>query len=198
MTTLPDPQNATRDTPTLKAATSTLHIGSSISISSPAQKVWDALINTSTWPSWNGFVPRVTIRSHPNTDSESLSPILQLGTKMTFHVQMDPSKPNPEKPHNTGLMVTEFSAPNAETGAPGRIVWASDPDAEGAYSPSMLVAEREHEVKAVEGGTELRNWENQVGWLVYVVKWMFKKQLESNFELWVEGLKGFVEGQNES
>jgi len=56
-----------------------------------------------------------------------------------------------------------------------------------------LTAEREHEVRDVEGGCEVRNWENQIGWLVYAVKWMYGKKLEANFELWVQNLKRFVE-----
>lgn len=90
-------------------------------------------------------------------------------------------------------MVTELEAPNSETNTPGRIVWVSDSEAPGGFSPSLLTAEREHEIKDVEGGCEVRNWENQIGWLVYAVKWMYGKRLEANFELWVQDLKRFVE-----
>jgi hypothetical protein len=107
---------------------------------------------------------------------------------------MDPTSSKPQKSRDTVLVVTEFEAPNEETGAAGRIVWTSDSQASGGFSPWLLTAEREHEVRAVEGGTEVRNWENQVGWLVYAVKWMFGAQLEVNFGLWVDGLKRFVEG----
>lgn len=72
-------------------------------------------------------------------------------------------------------------------------MWASDPDAPGAMSTSMLTAERVHEIVDVEGGTEVRNWEAQVGWLVYVVRWMYGARLKANFELWVTDLKRFVE-----
>lgn len=90
-------------------------------------------------------------------------------------------------------MVTELEAPNPETNTPGRIVWVSDSDAPGGFSASLLTAEREHEIKDVVGGCEVRNWENQIGWLVYAVKWMYGKKLEANFELWVQDLKRFVE-----
>lgn len=69
-------------------------------------------------------------------------------------------------------------------------------------SPSLLTAERVHEIKDVEAseggtrGTEVRNWELQVGWMVYVVKWMYGAKLKVNFDLWVKDLKGFVEGGN--
>ncbi|KAJ5769290.1 hypothetical protein N7520_003849 [Penicillium odoratum] len=195
---LSDPQNANRATPTIEAANATLHIGSSTFIAAPSTAIWAALTNTSTWPSWNEFVPRVTIRSQPNTESNidtELSPILQRGTKMTFHVRMDPTSTKPQKATDTQLVVTEFEAPNPETNTAGRIVWASDSEAPGGFSASLLTAEREHEIKDVEGGTEVRNWENQVGWLVYAVKWMYGKRLERNFDLWVEDLKRFVEGE---
>ncbi|KAJ5652027.1 hypothetical protein N7507_009453 [Penicillium longicatenatum] len=193
-TPLSDPQNANRATPTIEAANANLHIGSSIFIAAPSTAVWAALTDTSTWPSWNEFIPRVTITSQPNTDaSTELSPILQKGTKMTFHVRMDPISDKPQKATDTALKVTEFEAPNPETNMPGRIVWASDSEAPGGLSASLLTAEREHEIKDVEGGCEVRNWECQVGWLVYVVKWMYGKRLDANFELWVQDLKRFVE-----
>ncbi|KAJ5711675.1 hypothetical protein N7488_005831 [Penicillium malachiteum] len=195
-TSLPNPQNSDRDTPTLKATDAILKVGSSAFVTAPAQKVWETLIDTSTWPEWNSFVPRVTVYYQPDCAADDTpSPILQLGTKMTFHARMDPTSTKPQKSTDTGLMVKEFSAPNADTGAPGRIVWAFDPDAPSSFSPSLLVVEREHEVRQVEGGTELRNWEIQVGWLAYVVKWMYGKKLDENFELWVVELKKFVEGE---
>lgn len=43
-------------------------------------------------------------------------------------------------------------------------------------------------------GTEVRNWEAQVGWAVYAVKWLYGKRLQSLFEGWVDDLRRFVEG----
>ncbi|KAJ5917753.1 hypothetical protein N7454_010128 [Penicillium verhagenii] len=205
---LPDPQNAKRATPSISADNATLHLGSSVFIAAPSTKVWEALMDTSTWPTWNEFVPRVTIRSQPSsTDADAaageaetgantnLSPILQKGTRMIFHVRMDPSSTKPQKAADTFLVVTEVEPPNAETGTAGRIVWVADWEAAGGYSPKYLVAEREHEIKDVEGGTEVRNWENQTGWLVYAVRFMYAQKLADNFELWVWNLKRFVEGQ---
>ncbi|CAI7677926.1 unnamed protein product [Penicillium pancosmium] len=200
--TLQNPTNTDRPTPTITPESASLHLGSSIFINAPSTRVWEVLTDTSTWPSWNSFVPRVTIRSQPDTPTSTsantdpnttapapLSPVLQKGTKVTFHVRMDPNSTKPQAATDAGLIVTEYEAPNAETGTPGRIVWASDFEAAGTMPPSLLTAERVHEikdVKAEEGGlsgTEVRNWELQVGWMVYVVKWMYGAQL-----------RGFIEG----
>lgn len=107
---------------------------------------------------------------------------------------MDTSSTKPQPATDVHALVSECRAPDAETGEVGRIVWCSDPEAPGTFSPSLLTAERVHEITAVEGGTEVRNWEAQVGWLVYVVRWMYKVKLQANFEMWVTDLKGFIEG----
>jgi len=192
MPELTDPSNTTRSTPTIPATNATLHIGSSTTTTAPSTQIWAALTNTSTWPDWNSFVPRVTIRSQPDQNS-TLSPILQTGTKVTFHVRMDPTSTKPQAATDVSLVITECVAPDTQTGIPGRIVWVADYDAPGAMPRSLLTAERVHEVRDVEGGTEVRNWECQVGWLAYMVKWMYGAKLQRNFELWMEDLKKFVE-----
>ncbi|KAE8382847.1 hypothetical protein BDV26DRAFT_210346 [Aspergillus bertholletiae] len=194
---------ASKPTPTIAAADAVLHIESATSIAAPCQEVWDILTDTSTWPAWNTFVPRVTIRDQPGSDpestSEGFSPKLQLGTKMTFHVHMDPSSASEQ---DVGLVVTEFEPPSANPPKPGRIVWVADLTAKGAMPSFLLKAERVHEVEEydVQGEdgqtkrvTEVRNWEGQVGYLVYMVRWMFGTQLKKNFEAWVQDLKQYAE-----
>ncbi|KAJ5820140.1 hypothetical protein N7474_005731 [Penicillium riverlandense] len=209
MTTVTDPNNADRDTPNILASSATLQIGTSIFIAAPSSKVWTALTDTSTWPSWNSFVPRVTIRSQPDTpsdnehnDTSTLSPVLQLGTRLTLHVCMDPTSSQPQAVTDAHHVITEYVPPDAAKGTTGHFCWASDFDVPGTMGPSLLKAERVHEIKDVEitegenvlRGTEVRNWTCQVGWLVYVVKWMYGEQLRRNFELWVQDLKNYVEG----
>lgn len=209
MTTITNPTNADRDTPNLLASSATFQVGSSIFIAAPSSKVWAALTDTSTWPSWNSFVPRVTIRSQPDTrsdndhnDTSTLSPVLQLGTRLTFHVRMDPDSSQRQAATDIHLVITEYVPPDAAKGTTGRICWALDFDVRGAMGPSLLKAERVHELKDVEitegenvlRGTEVRNWECQAGWLVYVVKWMYGGKIRRNFELWVQDLKNYVEG----
>ncbi|KAJ5475498.1 hypothetical protein N7539_007785 [Penicillium diatomitis] len=215
--TLQDPTNSTRSTPNIDVHDAVLQIGSSALVAAPSTRVWAALLDTSTWPEWNTFVPRVTIRSQtgttqadttepdsaPGTETPaastaptpSLSPRLCKGTRMTFHVRMDPTSTKPQAARDTHLVVTECVAPDPATRSPGRIVWVSDTDAPGGFAPSLLTAERVHEVVDVGGGeaAEVRNWELQRGYLVYVVKWVFGARLRRNFELWVSDLRAFVE-----
>lgn len=121
---------------------------------------------------------------------------------MTFHVRMDPSS---ESEQEAQLAVTEFDPPDSDSssGKLGRVVWAGDSEASGSFPGWLLTAERVHEFKDVdvdvEGGetrrmTEVRNWEIQVGYMAYVVRWMFGGVLQKDFEAWVLDLKNFVEG----
>jgi hypothetical protein len=117
---------------------------------------------------------------------------------------MDPNSSRPQAATDAHLVITEYVPPDAAKGTTGRICWASDFDVPGAMGPSLLTAERVHELKDVEitegenvlRGTEVRNWECQVGWLVHVVKWMYGKKLHQNFDLWVQDLKTYVEGSD--
>lgn len=199
------------DTPNIPTTSAVLRIQSSILIDAPIQDVWNALTDTSTYPKWNRFVPRVTVRKQPEEDSNNDDAVLRNGTKFTFHVNMYPEKSDSPQPDASGLQdtflqVIEIETPTTTTttktgsaGKRGRIVWASDPDAGGLVS-SLLTAERVHEVSEVEDEngkmvTEVRNWESQVGYLAYAVKWMFEGRLRGNFGAWEEGLKGFVESE---
>lgn len=202
------PSLSSNSTPNISASDAVLHLNSATRIDAPLQDVWNALIDTSTWPRWNTFVPRVTIREQPDTldaSPDALSPILQKGTKLTFHVHMYPSSTKPQRVNDTQLAVIEFEPPNPSAKNAGRIVWASDPSAKGGFPASLLTAERVHEIVEVEvpgedgqmrRETEVRNWEAQVGYLVYIVRWMFGDRLKENFEIWVRDLKGYVEGRS--
>ncbi|OXV05200.1 hypothetical protein Egran_07032 [Elaphomyces granulatus] len=163
-----------QSTPNVHISQAVLVIGSSTSISGTDPKaVWDTLINTSTWSQWNSFCPRVTIREQPTAvDSNNasavtpLSPVLQLGTRMTFHVDMDSSTPSysakkrngsddtgdqiKRKLRPTSFVVTVFEPPDPSSKEPGRIAWAADPTGPGGFPPWLHAAERVHEIYKAE------------------------------------------------
>ncbi|KAL4810145.1 hypothetical protein BDV18DRAFT_130361 [Aspergillus unguis] len=208
------------DTPNIPFSSAVSHTESSISIDAPIQDVWHALTHTSTWPRWNRFVPRVTIREQPrpNSSDNTEYTALQDRTRFIFHVNMHPeSSDTPQSQSSnlraTNLHIIQFDPPTSTSAQPtaessngedvkrkARITWASDASADGFPMSYLLTAERVHELREVvtEDGrtvTEVRNWEAQTGYLAYVVKWLFGGRLRNNFQVWVEGLKGFVEGQ---
>ncbi|KAL2846978.1 hypothetical protein BJY01DRAFT_213068 [Aspergillus pseudoustus] len=206
------------DTPNIPSALAVLRIQSSILVDAPIDQVWTALTDTSTWPSWNKFVPRVTIREQP-ASTDNASPTLSPGSRFTFHVNMYPDAETPADSatarqlgdvnlRDTYLKIIEYEAltpassfkasPSQKRKA--RIVWASDAAADGYIMSSLLTAERVHELSEVQCDdgktrTEVRNWESQIGYLAYVVRWMFEGRLRGNFAVWESGLKGYVEGK---
>ncbi|KAL4949185.1 hypothetical protein BDW69DRAFT_174967 [Aspergillus filifer] len=203
------PTETQHPTPNIPSSSATLYITSTARISAPIEAVWSTLTDTSTYPSWNHFIPRVTIRSQPN--ATPTSPSLRLGTKFTFHANMYPERHEAPQPdakglNDTFLEVIEYESPesgsltSSDGKRKGRIVWASDPSA-GGFISWFLTAERVHEVEEVvaENGevvVEVRNWESQVGVLAYVVKWLFDGRLNDNFGYWERGLRNYSEGQS--
>ncbi|KAL4755527.1 hypothetical protein BDW72DRAFT_164005 [Aspergillus terricola var. indicus] len=198
------------DTPNIPSSSAILGIQSSTLVDAPIQVVWNALTDTSTYPEWNRFVPRVTVHEQPDSDVDA---ILSNGTRFTFHVNMYPErddKPQPQKQtlRDTFLKVIEIEPPEStEPGdgglRKGRVVWASDPTADGYVMSSLLTAERVHELEEVLDGngkrmTMVTNWESQVGSLAYVVRWMFGSRLKGNFAVWESGLKEYTERNSEN
>ena len=124
-----------QSTPNIACSDTILYITSSIFTYAPCQTIWETLIDTSTWPSWNTFCPRVTIRDQPqpptapgNQTAPTLSPVLQKGTKVTFYVHMDPASHQEQDVH---LVVTEFQPLNTTMCKPGQITWGVDSTALG-------------------------------------------------------------------
>jgi len=178
-----------QSTPSLNGSDAIYYAHSSAATTAPAEKTWQTLIDTSTWPSWNSFCPRVTIRHQPGQDE--LSSTLQNGTQMTLHVHMDRNSPAETDVH---LVVTQFEPPDSATNKTGRIAWSSDYTASGTLPRFLLQAERVHEIKPVDEGrgSEVRNWEVQVGYAAYAVRWMYGRVVQEAFERWVEDLGRYV------
>lgn len=153
-------------------------------------------------------MPRVTINTHPR-DVAPGSTVLESGTRMTFHVVMDPVKPG--KVHDTALAVTDVSTPES----PSEYVSEALRRADGTFTADLstvyriswregsgwmsrgLRVERFHEViMRGDEECEVRTWEFQTSALAYIVKFMFAATIQERFKDWCEGLKTYCEAQS--
>jgi hypothetical protein len=188
-------------TPTTSYNHAILTISSSTTISAPASLVLSILRDTARYPDWNTWCPRVTILSQPSGTSPE-STTLDTGTSIILHPIMDASRPEKDTP--TQLRITDISTPDAPSDYISKEVLEEDPGytadlskvyriswkGEGGFVSMGLHTERFHEIIITgDGSCEVRTWEVMGGILARTVKWMFKKTLESKFELWCKDLK---------
>ena len=176
-------------------------------VSAPASLVFSTLLDTSTYPKWNTWCPRVTVRSQPDdvpssTSSSLVSPVLQRDTRFIFHVVMDATKP--EKFTDTSLRVTDMSTPEkwsdyvptalledssfmADLSRVYRVAWTT----EGVFMARVMKGERFHEIIVLgEGECEVRTWECLGGVLARLVKWTYGETFfREKFRNWVRELK---------
>jgi hypothetical protein len=194
-------------TPTTPYNHAILTIASSISISAPASFVLTILRDTARYPEWNTWCPRVKILSQPSGTSPE-STTLEKDTSMVLHAIMDASKPDKDTP--TQLRITDISTPDAPSSYILKEVLDEDPGytadlskvyriswkGEGGFVSMGLHTERFHEIIVIgEGECEVRTWEVMGGVLARTVKWMYKKTLDSKFELWCADLKKVSEAR---
>ena len=179
-----------------------LSMHGSAHISAPASLVFSIILDTSTYPTWNTFCPRVTIHSQPRNVPSDAQQILHKDTSLTFHVVMDASKPHSVT--DISLRVTDVSTPEAQSGYVPKEVLEGDGTferdlarvysvawtAEGSFLWRGLKCERWHEIREIsERECEVRTWECQGGVLARVVKYMFKDVLQRKFQNWCVELK---------
>jgi hypothetical protein len=198
-------------TPRVPLKHAILALSASTKINAPASYIFNIILDTSTYPEWSTFVPKVTIQSHPTTTDQTpevtaKDSILKVGTKFTFHIKMDA---NSSKYNPTNLVVDDISTPDhpsdyipsstlaseptytADLESVYRVAWASDPS---GLLAAGLHAHRFHEV-IVRGEEmcEVRTWECMAGILTHAVKWMYKQTLENKFEECCAELKEYGE-----
>ncbi|KAF2125676.1 hypothetical protein P153DRAFT_323742, partial [Dothidotthia symphoricarpi CBS 119687] len=197
MSLWPPPTGVT--TPKVPTSKSVLTITASTPIHAPAHVVFALLLDTSTYPIWNPFVPKVTITSHPDNTPTQPNETLQKGTKFTFHAIMGAPGSTPAL---TNLIVSDISTPehpsdyvpaamltqfHSDLATVYRMAWANDPDTMLARG---LQNERFHEVIVRgEEECEVRTWEVMGGVMAWAVRWMYKGVLEAKFGEWCGGLK---------
>ena len=180
----------------------------SLGISAPASVVWSILLNTSTYPAWNSFCPKVLIHSQPPGISKT-DPILHLDTSFTFNVVMDSKKPDKVTP--TQLRIKDISSPDAPSSYIPQDVLDAEPTysadlskvyriswtTEGGFVARGLRTERFHEIIPTgEAECEVRTWECQGGVLARAVKFAYAKVLKEKFMEWCEDLKKASEARH--
>lgn len=198
-------------------------VSSSTRINASPGTCLQIILDVNKYPEWNRFVPSVTIDSPSSTAQSHFGPdTLQLGTKFTFHVNMEagiPSTPATSRP--TALVVTGLSevdemgeqtevdrifdqlvAGGGGVGMRHRLAWGP----RGSWSmPSwMLRSERVQEFRLVEREGDDRdkglsacdyvNWETFYGVLAPVVRMAVGAKLEACFGVWERDLRRRAEG----
>ena len=156
-------------------------------ISSHPQPALDALLETSTWPKWNNFVPRAFIEN-PSSDSPNSSR-LQPGTMFTEDVDM--AGHGRSTMVKTKLLMTSLDEMD-EPGKKGfKVVWLGR-----GFPDWALRTERVHELyEGVKAGeTVYECYETFSGPLAWIIKFFLGGTLVKRFGQWNGELRGFVEG----
>ncbi|KAK4964007.1 hypothetical protein LTR66_012525 [Elasticomyces elasticus] len=154
-------------------------------INAPASKVFEAILDTPSWPQWNTFVPSATVTKQPHAQEGDSR--LAVGTCMTFKVSMTSTVSTISK---EVVSIIENITPENRV---GRICWSLDNS--GMLTPSFMIrAERVNEIEDNGDGTcEYRTWETFAGPAARFVKWKYEQTLQERFEDWVRDLREFVE-----
>lgn len=163
-------------------ATATIH--------SHPQAVLDALLDTSTWPQWNNFVPRASL-ARQSDDSDNSSR-LRPGIIFTEHVDM--AGRGRSTIVKMKLLMTTLDDMK-ESGRRGyKAVWLGK-----GYPSWALRSERVHEIYNgdVDGETVYDVYETFSGPLAWAVKVFVGNALVKRFGQWNRELKGFVEKASE-
>ena len=166
---------------------SSFTVRATTTINTLPQPVLDALLDTSTWPQWNNFVPRCSITETPNH-----SPRLHPGTIFTEHVDM--AGRGRSTIVKMKLLMTSLDELQEPTPRGFKVVWLGK-----GYPDWALRTERVHEiyVETEGGGTVYDVYETFSGPLAWLVKFFVGATLVKRFGQWNGELKAFVEGKQE-
>ena len=157
-------------------------------ISTRPQPVLDTLLDTSTWPQWNNFVPRASLFDTAQ-DSKELNR-LKPGTLFKEHVDMaGRGRSTIVKMKLLMTILDEMNEPNKKG---FRVVWLGK-----GYPDWALRSERVHEIyEETETGRTIYNvYETFSGPLAWAVKFFVGATLVDRFGQWNEELKAFAEGK---
>ncbi|KUJ20680.1 uncharacterized protein LY89DRAFT_730700 [Mollisia scopiformis] len=162
-------------------------------IRAPLSSVLELSLETSSWPTWNPFVPRANIISQPATSSSS-STKLEVGTKATFHSRM--KRDGPPSSAYSDHEVVSIDRYEKEGAQGWSIVWKTIGIPGGDW---ILRTERVQEMierKEEDGSTvvEYKTWGTFGGPMAYMLSFSgTKNDIVDRFEDWARGLKEHAE-----
>lgn len=148
--------------------------------------VLSTLLDTSSWPQWNNFVPRATLGLNSSSSNPSQ---LQPGVLFTEHVDMRGRGRNTVV--KMKLLMTSLDRLDEREGRKGfRVVWLGK-----GYPDWALRSERVHEIfQDDEGETVYDVYETFSGPLAWAVRVFVGGALVRRFAQWNGELKEYVEG----
>ncbi|KAK7728488.1 hypothetical protein SLS57_002376 [Botryosphaeria dothidea] len=165
----------------------------SATISAPPEKVFALLIDRTTWPRWNTFIPRANLvpdpSSSPPSDSANDDGKLQLGQTLKFTVQARVFGSLRNVPGGSTEQVNILSTPDHVTGERGvwRLGWTQ---ADKMMPRWLMKTHRVNEVVAEDGGgCTYRTYMTFEGPMAYVVKWLTGWMIQDGLIMWADDLK---------
>lgn len=183
----------------------------STAIAAPPAACLMVVLDTSTYPSWNKWIPRAVVETpapasaldevpaalapHLNAaaDDKTRGRLLLLGARFYFEVHMDPHSASSRTTHLEVTQLEEFvrGGEGGEEGRKGlRVAWKTRGD------PWHVRAERVQEfVDDGRGGCEYYNYETFYGVLGWTVRTFVAGPLGNGLRLWMEGVKKEAEAK---
>jgi hypothetical protein len=162
-------------------------------IESSPDVVFEATLDTSTWPKWNTFVQHADILSQPSLDLKNPSK-LKVGTKATFHSKMKETGPTSSSFSDHEVVLIGKIATGGETG--WRVVWKTIGIPGGDWTMRAERVQEFIETKLEDGriGTEYKTWGTFGSPMAYALNWAgTKNDIEARFGDWANDLKAYVE-----
>ena len=170
-----------------------------VRIDAPAEAVYNALVDVSTWKEWNNFVPEVTCDEPGSAAQKDGRPPLLLteGMDIMLHCRMGgdgKTTKSGEVVVQVGPLKTRGREDTEEAGletARSTIRWVAK-----GYPSFLLKAEHVNWIDDNgDGTTTYTHWETFGGAFAIAIRTMFGASLHGHFIAWAENLKAYVEKQ---
>lgn len=176
-----------------QSGTGAFSIRAVAAIHSPPDAVLESLLDTSTYPDWNRFVPRVEFPHASDPDLSSSDRHLREGLTFTEHVDMY-GNGRPSGLVRMRLLMTTLEEAGEGTDRSYKVVWLGK-----GYPDWALRSERVHVISPNDDGTSTYDvWETFSGPLAVLVKIFVGKALVKRFRQWNEELKAYVQGRSQA